>query len=346
MENFTDIEKNTEIGETNHPDGGFMDAETQKRYDELMGDNPVETTKVKEEPTVTQAESIEMYDMLFNKGDFFEEVEEKKPEGNGLGDGERPVVYADGTEGDATDAKADSSEADAFEKDDNGNDYMKNGELIPDNEYTKNGNTYKTDGEGRVTSFDSKPTYTENGDRDLKEQKEAGGDERKEDDDGGHLIARVLGGSDGKENLVAMRRTINRGDYGARKMEKEIADALKEGKDVRIHGEIEYEGDSKRPSKITVECLVDGEKTVYEFDNKENSTELLEGLEGKLSKQDYSNLCDEIEDMKADGCEASITSVKTEYDENGNPTRIIVGVLNEDTSEKTYKVYYVNGEDK
>lgn len=47
----------------------------------------------------------------------------------------------------------------------------------------------------------------------MKEQKESGGEERREDDDGGHIIARILSGSEGEENLVPMRRTINRGDY-------------------------------------------------------------------------------------------------------------------------------------
>lgn len=39
--------------------------------------------------------------------------------------------------------------------------------------------------------------------------------------------------SGGEENLVPMRRTINRGDY--KKMENEIAKALQEGKEVRIY---------------------------------------------------------------------------------------------------------------
>lgn len=71
----------------------------------------------------------------------------------------------------------------------------------------------------------------------MKEQKESGGEERQEDDDGGHIIARILGGAEGEENLVPMRRTINRGDY--KKMENEIAKALQEGKKVTIHIDLE-----------------------------------------------------------------------------------------------------------
>lgn len=43
--------------------------------------------------------------------------------------------------------------------------------------------------------------------------------------------------------------------------------------------------------------------------------------------------------MKEDGVEASLTSVKREYDENDNPTKITVGILDESTGKKTYKVY-------
>lgn len=232
---------------------------------------------------------------------------------------------------------------DVVEKDDNGNDYIKNGELLPNNEYTINeNNTYKTDDQSRITSYDSKPKYTTEGSRDLAEQKEIGGDERKSDDDGGHLVAKVLGGSEGKENLVPMRRTINRGDY--KKMENEIATACKENKDVSLHGEVKYNGDSQRPSIINTEYQIDDKKIVSQFDNKENSTELLDSLKDKMSEQDYNNLCVEIEDMKSDGCDVSITSVKTEYDASGSETKVTVGILDENTSEKTYKVYYPNKE--
>ena len=115
-----------------------------------------------------------------------------------------------------------------YETDDNGQTYKKNGEILPNIEYTVNGNTYKTDERGNKVSCDSTPEYTEDGSRNMKEQKESGGEERQDDDDGGHIIARILGGAEGEENLVPMRRTINRGDY--KRMENEISKALQEGK--------------------------------------------------------------------------------------------------------------------
>lgn len=43
--------------------------------------------------------------------------------------------------------------------------------------------------------------------------------------------------------------------------------------------------------------------------------------------------------MKADGVETALTSVKVEYDENNNPTKVTVGILDESTGQKSYKVY-------
>lgn len=226
---------------------------------------------------------------------------------------------------------------DKIEMDDNGRVYKKNGELLPNMEYTVNGNVYKTDDHGNKISCDSNPMYTELGIRNMKEQREAGGEERQEDDDGGHIIARILGGAEGEENLVPMRRTINRGDY--KKMENEISNALQDGKDATIHIDLAYAGDSQRPSKIRAEYTIDGKNTVVEFDNEENSTELSGSLEQKINNEDYEKLREEIEDMKEDGVGVSITSVKTEYDEAGNPVKVTVGVLDESTGEKNYKIY-------
>lgn len=224
-----------------------------------------------------------------------------------------------------------------YETDDNGQTYSKNGEILPNIEYTVNGNNYKTDANGNKVSCDSNPKYTEEGSRNMKEQKESGGEERREDDDGGHIIARILGGAEGEENLVPMRRTINRGDY--KKMENEIAKALQEGKKVTMHIDLEYNSDSHRPSKIRAEYIIEGKKTVVEFDNDENSTELIDSLGYKISDEDYNNLKEEIEDMKADGIEASVTSVKVENDENSNSIKVTVGILDECTGQKSYKVY-------
>lgn len=224
-----------------------------------------------------------------------------------------------------------------YETDDNGQTYKKNGKLLPNVEYTVNGNTYKTDARGRIVSCDANPKYTEEGPRDNEKQLEAGGEERRVNDDGGHIVARILGGAEGIENLVPMRSTINRGDY--KKMENEIAKAKQEGKEVTVKIELEYDGDSERPSKIKATYTIEGKTTIVEFDNEENSTELLDSLEGQISEEDYNRLKEEINDWKEDDVDVSVTSVKIEYDENGNPVKVTVGICYDTFGVKTYETF-------
>ena len=226
---------------------------------------------------------------------------------------------------------------DSYETDDNGENYKKNQEMIPNNEYTINGNTYKTDERGNKISCDVSPKYTPDGIRNTKEQVETGGAERREDDDGGHIVARILGGSEGEENLVPMRRTLNRGDY--KRMENEVAKALQNGEEVGMHINLEYGDDLKRPSKIQSEYTIDNRKTMCEFDNEKSSVELMDSLESKISETDYNRLRGSIQEMREDGCDVSITSVKVRYDESENPQKITVGILDESSGIKSYKEY-------
>ncbi len=310
--------------------------ETNDKFDKLMGDDNIREVcpEPQDRPKLDSVERENKFSKLFDIGDFFKK------------DMVNPEPSSEQTDG--TDLEPDYSEIrepsssykfndNTYETDDNGQTYKKNGELLPNTEYTVNGNKYKTDERGNKVSCDSQPEYTEEGSRNMKEQKESGGDERQEDDDGGHIIARILGGAEGEENLVPMRRTINRGDY--KRMENEIAKALQEGKKATIHIDIAYDGDSSRPSKIRAEYAIDGQKTVCEFDNVESSTDLLDSLRDKISEEDYGRFKQTLKEMKEDGCEAAITSVKVEYDENGNLTKVTAGILDESTGTKKYKEY-------
>lgn len=224
-----------------------------------------------------------------------------------------------------------------YETDDNGNIYKTNGELNPDTEYTVNGITYKTDSEGRIISWEGEPGYNPDADRDGEAQTEAGGEDREEGDDGGHLVARVLDGASGNENIVPMRDTVNRGDY--KKSENEIAQAKKEGKDVQDSGFIIYEGDSSRPSKIERTYTIDGEKRELKVDNVEGSKDLLENVKEDISEEDYENLEERINDMEEDGLTVSVTSVYKKYDTEGNIVSVTVGVRDETNGTKTYVTY-------
>lgn len=228
-------------------------------------------------------------------------------------------------------------DGDVYETDDNGDVYKKNGELMPNTIYEKNGVTYNTDDKGRISTWEGEPGYKPENERDEGAQTESGGEDRQEGDDGGHLVARILGGSSGNENIVPMRDTINRGDY--KKSENEIAEAKKQGKDVQDSGNVIYEDDSARPSKIERTYVIDGEKSELKVDNVEGSKDLLESVEGSISDEDMENLNAEIADMEEDGCDVSVTSVLKECDKDGNLVSVRVGIRNETTGEKSYKTY-------
>ena len=329
----------SEIAESKRESGGDLSSESLKKYDKILGDNEVSRSPESDKGSM-HIDINNKFDKLFEKGDFF--VNEKEnPLDSSIKVDDLPVKETIEQEKNCFEVRDRNSacgeDCNKYEIDDNGNTYKKNGEIFPDSEYTVNGNIYKTDENGNKISVDSKPKYTEDGSRNMKEQKESGGEERQEDDDGGHLIARILGGSEGEENLVPMRRTLNRGDY--KRMENEISKALQDGKEVKVHLDIEYENLSKRPSKLEACYTIDGKNTEVKFDNIKGSTELLDFIEGKISDEDYNRLKERVDDMQEDSIEATITSVKTGYDVDGAPAKVTVGILDESTGEKIYKEY-------
>lgn len=356
MDLFGDFNDISEAYEVKNTEEDKISKEADEKLDKLMGDDILELYPEQEDiPRLDPIERENNFNKLFEIGDFFDKEitqsdsnyastdeladinsEEKEQVSKQEGEIEESSQEPDYLEKREPNSKYEF-DGNIYETDDNGQTYKKNGEILPNTEYTINGNTYKTDDSGNKISCDSNPEYTEAGSRNIKEQKEAGGEERQEDDDGGHIIAIILGGAEGEENLIPMRRTINRGDY--KKMENEIAKALQEGKDVKLHIDIEYDENSSRPLKIHTEYTIDGKKTVCEFDNVEGSTDLLDSLSDKISDEDYDRLKQTLEEMKEDGCEVTITSVKVEYDENGNPTKVTVGILDETTGTKNYKEY-------
>ena len=323
----------------------YFSKESLQKYDHLFEDDKLPNVEENAgiEHILKTDEVEKAFDKLFEKGDFFVKqdnlIESGKEVGIDMPDPENNDI-ADGLQDGNNTVEAKESDEELnkklYETDENGHIYKENGELLPNVEYSANGNEYRTDENGNIVEVKSNPKYTDEGVRNLKEQKESGGEERQEKDDGGHLVARMLVGTEGIENLVPMRRTINRGDY--KRMENEISKALQDGKEVKLHLSLEYEGDSKRPSKIKAEYYIDGKRTEIEFDNVENSTDLMEELPNRICDEDFDRIKQRISDMKEDGCEASITSVKTEYDEEGKPIRVTIGILDESTGEKTYKV--------
>lgn len=151
--------------------------------------------------------------------------------------------------------------------DDSGKVYRKGNELAPYSEFQVNGYKYKTDEFGRTISAEGTlrirdEDHKRNMDSDAavyKGEKEAGFEK-------GHLIGYQFGGSGGMENLSIMAGEVNHGDF--LKLENKLANAVKDGSDVKMKVEPVYEGNSNKPSEYKVTHIINGEKEVVVFSNR------------------------------------------------------------------------------
>ena len=152
--------------------------------------------------------------------------------------------------------------------DDSGNPYAiynaetKRYELRPNNEYTLNGYTYKTDKRGRIVEAkgelhlkEERPRKTIN--EEIKDMAE--------NDDKSHLFADMFDGGNDVGNLVPMDKFLNRQEY--KNLETQLSNALKEGKKVNADIKVKYNDKSGRPDKITVSYSIDGVKSKAVFKN-------------------------------------------------------------------------------
>jgi len=213
--------------------------------------------------------------------------------------------------------------------DDNGTIYMQDGERKPNITYELNGNVYTTDSLGRIVHFDATPQRSPENPRDIDAQIQAGDGDRRPNDQGGHLVGRDLNGDGGAGNLIAMDSRINLSDY--KRMENDIKSALDDQKEVTMQADITYEGDSKRPDKIVVTVTIDGKDTVYKFDNN---------IEGSLMSEVPENGKEAVQAELKD-TQGEITSIKADYDENGNLTRTTVNITYADTDGTNHRTRVV-----
>ena len=102
----------------------------------------------------------------------------------------------------------------------------------------------------------------EDGVRNKGDQLKVGGDDRLR---GGHLIARIFGGSGELDNLVARDAIVNNSRY--RKAEKRWENALKEGKEVEVTINVVYDGASKRPKEFNINYSIDKKKEKLKISN-------------------------------------------------------------------------------
>ena len=152
--------------------------------------------------------------------------------------------------------------------DDNGVKYREGNELEPNTKFERNSYTYETDEKGRVKSAEGKlQTKDHVGRNEMPDSRDVvAHGEMAYTDDRGHLIADRFNGSGELENLVPMEGKLNKGDYA--KLEDTLAEAVKDGADVRLKVEPVYEGDAVRPTEFRVSYSIDGEKDVIVFKNR------------------------------------------------------------------------------
>ncbi|HGZ9251356.1 TPA: DNA/RNA non-specific endonuclease, partial [Staphylococcus aureus] len=136
---------------------------------------------------------------------------------------------------------------------------------------TPTGHIYRTDHKGRIKEVYVDNLSLKDGGRNNHAQRTVGGEDRLPDDDGGHLIARMFGGSKDIDNLVAQSKYINRsfkenGDWY--KLEKLWEKAIKSGKPIEnIKIEVKYKGNSQRPTIFKVGYEINNERKVKTIEN-------------------------------------------------------------------------------
>ncbi|SLK86720.1 Uncharacterised protein [Mycobacteroides abscessus subsp. abscessus] len=125
---------------------------------------------------------------------------------------------------------------------------------------------YTTDHLARQHEMDAKLGLDGASDRNGYQQRISGGDDRLPGDHGGHIFGSQFGGPGEAINLVPMQDKLNLVGYAG--LENEWKTLLQQGRQVEVHVDIEYPGDSRRPESYYVETYVDGKLySTRDFDN-------------------------------------------------------------------------------
>ena len=161
-------------------------------------------------------------------------------------------------------------DGDKYYTDDNGIVYCNNNDLVPNNTYELNGYKYETDENGRPSSVEGKLYLKEKSGYNsiAADISDIGKGNERSTDDRGHLIGNQFNGAGGVGNLVPQDKDLNRagGDYY--KLETQLANELKAGKDVWVRIDLDYPGKSFRPYSFMVNYKINGEEFVKVFSNE------------------------------------------------------------------------------
>ena len=114
------------------------------------------------------------------------------------------------------------------------------------------------DGQGRPVRAEARPTEVHAEPRTSEEtrlQRQAGGADRADDDQGGHLTAhRFIGEDGGLANLFPQNANFNLSAY--KTLENELADWIRAGGEVRMNVNLRYGNDGTRPDRVEVSYTV------------------------------------------------------------------------------------------
>lgn len=151
--------------------------------------------------------------------------------------------------------------------DDNNNLYRKGNDLIENNKYEINGYRYATDDIGRIDYVEGKLYLKERENRlSIKDTiEDIGKGYEQKGDDRGHIIGDRFNGSNGLENIIPQDANINRIDY--KNFENQLADEIKNGKEVYLKNELLYEENSRRPYALLVTYTIDNVENFRIFPN-------------------------------------------------------------------------------
>ena len=213
-----------------------------------------------------------------------------------------------------------------YKTDDDSQIYSADGHLRANTTYKLNGNIYTTDENGRIIKCEAKPVRSPENPRDLEAQREAGHEDRRSNDQGGHIIGRDMNGDGGIGNLVAMDSKINQSDF--KRMENDINVVVDDGKDVATKTQIAYRDDSKRPDIITVTVTADGKDYVYKFDNN---------LDGALRDRVPENGKETVQSRLYE-TGGEISSIKEEYNKSGSVIETTVYITYKGDDGKNYRI--------
>ena len=220
-------------------------------------------------------------------------------------------------------------------RDDNGQPFMTaDRKLLPNISYRRNGFLYKTDGKGRIVSYEGNPIHVEDAVRKLAEQGAVGKQFQIPGDVGFHLIAVSLSGVPGLENMIAGRKPINISDY--KSAECTIKSALDRNKDVWMRGEIRYEDpDTDRATGLILRYGYEDQTWELKIDNVRGSMMLANELRENIPPSEWNDkIANEIKYRYKQGHTLSLTSIHSKIDAVGNVVEITVRMLDEDMYDK------------